>query len=74
METWFQRVTDIVRKLAYGDIDLGIVGYDMFSELAGENEDLVMVHDALGFGKCHLSLGIPLTGNFSNISNIQVFI
>jgi ATP phosphoribosyltransferase len=27
---WFQRASDVVRKLRLGDIDLGIVGYDMF--------------------------------------------
>jgi ATP phosphoribosyltransferase len=36
LEVWFQRASDVVRKLRYGDIDLGIVGADMFAELAGE--------------------------------------
>ncbi len=27
VEVWFQRASDVVRKLVYGDIDLGIVGY-----------------------------------------------
>ena len=26
VEVWFQRASDVVRKLAYGDVDLGIVG------------------------------------------------
>ena len=26
MEVWFQRATDVVRKLISGDIDIGIVG------------------------------------------------
>lgn len=26
LEVWFQRATDVVRKLMYGDVDLGIVG------------------------------------------------
>ena len=30
LEVWFQRASDVVRKLRLGDIDLGIVGYDMF--------------------------------------------
>jgi hypothetical protein len=29
LEVWFQRASDVVRKLRYGDIDLGIVGADM---------------------------------------------
>ena len=30
VEVWFQRASDIVRKLTYGDIDLGFVGLDMY--------------------------------------------
>ena len=32
MEVWFQRATDVVRKLLSGDIDIGIVGYDMLGD------------------------------------------
>jgi ATP phosphoribosyltransferase len=35
---WFQRATDVVRKLATGDVDLGIVGFDMLSELGDGND------------------------------------
>lgn len=37
LEVWFQRASDVVRKLRLGDIDLGIVGYDMFSEIGDED-------------------------------------
>jgi ATP phosphoribosyltransferase len=33
LEVWFQRASDVMRKMRAGDIDLGIVGYDMFVEL-----------------------------------------
>jgi len=59
MEVWFQRATDVVRKLDSGDIDIGIVGYDMLREIGNENPDLVVVHDALGFGGCHLAVAVP---------------
>lgn len=32
LEVWFQRPKDIVRKLQSGDLDLGIVGFDIVSE------------------------------------------
>lgn len=32
VEVWFQRASDVVRKLKSGDIDMGIVGYDMLRE------------------------------------------
>ncbi len=59
MEVWFQRATDVVRKIVSGDIDIGIVGYDMLAEIAYGDDDIVIVHDALGFGGCHLSVAIP---------------
>lgn len=71
LEVWFQRASDVVRKLRLGDVDLGIVGGDMFAELADGDEDLVVVHDALGFGHCHLALGIPSVGRFANVSNVD---
>ena len=45
MEVWFQRATDVVRKLSSGDIDIGIVGYDMLREIGDEDDELVVVHD-----------------------------
>jgi ATP phosphoribosyltransferase len=70
LEVWFQRASDVVRKLRLGDVDLGIVGADMFSELADGDEDLVVVHDALGFGHCHLALGVPSTGRFAGVESV----
>ena len=37
MEVWFQRATDVVRKLCYGDVDLGIVGLDMLAEIGNDD-------------------------------------
>ena len=89
LEVWFQRASDVVRKLRSGDVDLGIVGYDMVCEY-GEvgyfifplyfnslfsiskwklyyfvstdqgHEDLIIVHDALAFGKCHLAICVSV--------------
>lgn len=71
MEVWYQRASDVVRKLRLGDIDLGIVGYDMFSEIGEDDSDLVIVHEALGFGHCHLALGVPMGGKYADISNLE---
>ena len=32
VEVWFQRASDVVRKIKNGDVDMGIVGYDMLRE------------------------------------------
>lgn len=72
LEVWFQRPKDIVRKLLSGDLDLGIVGYDdTVLEHAQGNEELILVHDALGFGECHLSLAIPNDGVYKNICTLD---
>ncbi|XP_058098265.1 ATP phosphoribosyltransferase 2, chloroplastic-like [Magnolia sinica] len=71
LEVWFQRPKDIVRKLRSGDLDLGIVGLDTFSEYGQGDEDLIIVHDALEYGDCHLSIAIPRYGIFENINSLS---
>jgi ATP phosphoribosyltransferase len=71
VEVWFQRASDVVRKLMYGDVDLGIVGYDMFREIADSDPGLIVLHDSLDFGKCHLGLGIPTSGRFAEITTLE---
>ncbi len=55
-----------------GDLDLGIVGGDMFAEIAADSPDLIVLHDALDFGHCHLGLGVPTSGRFSDVNSLQV--
>ncbi|XP_030513012.1 ATP phosphoribosyltransferase 2, chloroplastic-like isoform X2 [Rhodamnia argentea] len=55
---WFQRPKDIVKKLLSGDLDIGIVGFDTVSEFGQGNEDLIIVHEALDYGDCRLSLAL----------------
>ena len=71
LEVWFQRASDVVRKVASGDVDLGIVGYDMLAEIGNGDPDVVLLHDALGFGQCHLALGVPATGRFVNVKSLE---
>ncbi|PRQ23035.1 putative ATP phosphoribosyltransferase [Rosa chinensis] len=71
IEVCFQRPTDIVRRLLSGDLDLGIVGLDTVCEFGQGNEDLIIVHDALGYGECRSSLAIPNCGIFENINSLD---
>nr|XP_029123037.1 ATP phosphoribosyltransferase 2, chloroplastic isoform X3 [Elaeis guineensis] len=71
LEVWFQRPKDIVRKLWSGDLDIGIVGFDTVSEYGQGNEDLIVVHDALEYGACRLSLAIPKYGIFESINSLH---
>lgn len=59
LEVWFQRSADVVRKVRDGDVDLGIVGFDNVVEYGGAHNDVVIIHDALGYGQCHLSVAVP---------------
>ncbi|KDD75594.1 ATP phosphoribosyltransferase [Helicosporidium sp. ATCC 50920] len=67
MEVWFQRASDVVRKVLSGDVDLGIVGADMVAELGDGSSELVTVHESLGFGSCRLALGVPSTPRFAGV-------
>lgn len=71
LEVWFQRPKDVIRKLVSGDLDLGIVGLDTVYEYGQGNEDLIIIHDALDFGDCRLSLAIPKYGIFENVNSIN---
>ncbi|KAI4375531.1 hypothetical protein MLD38_013389 [Melastoma candidum] len=71
LEVWFQRPKDIVRKISSGDLDLGIVGFDTVNEYGQDNEDLIIVHDALDYGECRLSIAIPKYGIFENVNSLR---
>ncbi|KAJ8441604.1 hypothetical protein Cgig2_023757 [Carnegiea gigantea] len=71
LEVWFQRPKDIVKKLLSGDLDLGMVGLDTLCEYGQGSNDLVIVHDDLDYGQCHLSFAIPKYGIFENINSIK---
>ncbi len=53
----FQRVTDILYKVADGSVHLGITGLDVVEE--HPNQDVVVIHQKLGFGHCKLVVAVP---------------
>ncbi len=59
LDVLFQRVTDIVYKVADGTVDLGITGLDVVQEIAGDNDEVLIVHDDLSYGGCELVLAVP---------------
>eukprot|EP00210_Caulerpa_lentillifera_P003502 g3342.t1 len=52
-------------------MDLGIVGYDMYREISEEDSNLIMIHDSLNFGRCHLALGVPMSGIYSEVQTLD---
>jgi ATP phosphoribosyltransferase len=55
----FQRPGDIVVSVRDGSVDFGITGMDVVAERRGDNHAVLVLHDALNFGHCRLSLAVP---------------
>jgi ATP phosphoribosyltransferase len=53
----FQRVKDVLYKVADGTAQLGITGYDVVREFP--HDDLVVIHPGLGYGHCSLVIAVP---------------
>ena len=47
----FQRPGDIVVSVRQGSVDFGITGIDVLEEKRGDNGEIIVLHDALGFGR-----------------------
>lgn len=56
----FQRPGDIVVGVRQGSLDFGIAGLDVVEEKR-VNGEIVVLHEALGFGHCALALAVPET-------------
>ena len=59
VEILFQRVTDVVYKVADATAHLGITGLDVVRE--HPHEDLIVIHERLNYGYCQLLVAVPET-------------
>jgi ATP phosphoribosyltransferase len=57
LDVLFQRVTDVVYKVADGTAEIGVTGSDVVHEHPSDN--VVMIHDKLGYGHCSLEVAVP---------------
>ncbi len=55
----FQRPSDIVVSVRQGSVNFGITGIDVLEEKRGDNGEIIVLHDALGYGHCVLMLAVP---------------
>ncbi|MGB3508644.1 MAG: ATP phosphoribosyltransferase [Microcoleaceae cyanobacterium] len=65
----FQRAADIFTKVEEGSADLGITGYDVVCEEGQASDDVVVIWDKLGYGKCELVLAVP--ESWVDVSSIE---
>jgi ATP phosphoribosyltransferase len=65
----FQRPTDIVVSVRDGSVDFGFTGMDVTLEYGGEQEEVLVLHEALGFGGCRLALAVPEA--WTGISSVE---
>jgi len=57
----FQRPGDLVVGVAQGSIDFGFTGRDVLEEkTVNDGENVLLIHDALGFSRCSLNLAVPM--------------
>jgi ATP phosphoribosyltransferase len=59
IQVLFQRVNDVLYKVVENTAQLGITGLDVVIE--HEHEDLIIIHDSLGYGQCSLVVAVPET-------------
>lgn len=60
-ELLLHRPADIVEKVAEGEIDIGITGFDLVSEQRDDDTNLLIVADDLGFWRVALYIAAPQT-------------
>ncbi|HEX2905333.1 MAG TPA: ATP phosphoribosyltransferase, partial [Phototrophicaceae bacterium] len=59
MNVLFQRVNDVLYKVADGTVQIGITGLDIVQE--HPHQDVLVVHEGLGYGHCSLVVAVPET-------------
>src|SRR5688572_20982191 len=70
----FQRPGDIVVSVRQRSVDFGMTGLDVIEEKRGDNGDILILHDALGFGHCALTLAVPESWeDVTDIPSLKIF-
>jgi len=72
MTVLFQRPGDIVVSVREGSVEFGLTGMDVIAERRGEADQIITLHDKLGFGHCRLTLAVPEAwGNTLNAAGLR---
>jgi len=71
LKVLFQRPADIVVSVRDGSVDFGITGMDVVAERRGPNGDVLVLHEALGFGGCWVALAAPEALGVEDIDGLK---
>ncbi len=66
VEILFVRTADVIEFVSDGVADLGITGQDLLLESAAELPTI----RPLGFGRCRLSVAVPIDGSWSSLESL----
>ena len=69
----FQRAGDIVVSVRDGSVDFGITGLDLVAEKRGENGQVLVLHEALGFGHSTLTLAVPEDWPVHSLDDLRAY-
>ena len=69
----FQRPGDIVVSVREGSVDFGIAGLDAVEERRGDDDEILILHEALRFGHCALTLAVPEAWPVSTLPELLVY-
>jgi ATP phosphoribosyltransferase len=69
----FQRPGDIVVSVREGSVDFGLAGLDAVAERRGDDEQVMILHEALRFGYCDLALAVPEDWPVASIGDLPRF-
>ncbi len=70
IEIVFQRQEDIIQGVKTGILSFGICGFDIINEFADIQREIIVIHDALGYGKCSLEVAIPKDWSANSITEM----
>ncbi len=72
VEVILQRPGDIAIGIRQGSLDFGVTGYDILTEKNhGYEERYLLLHDALGFGRCTLNIAVPSESQIGSLADLR---
>lgn len=69
----FQRPSDIVVSVREGTVDFGIAGLDAVEEKRGDENEIIILHEALNFGQCTLMMAVPEDWPVRTVAELRAY-